>query len=296
MTKCFALIISWYQWKNLCTGVSDVSGYCLYYNSIVRTTFTQTAGQGILRYILPHWSTSPCSLNLIYLKYVWCVISNYILIYSRYELGPPIFVGLVGCLFILLGAVLYTVTVYQVICPERYSNSSIFTLFPVAAEFIPHHWLWQCFDLTVKWYMPMEEEHTWPLAPEEAHTTDPPGCMNLIWAPDDPAAPRAQSSLRQHRRKSQKEMHLCSCYVVCSYLLFFFMLFISCYLEKTSHTLHVWYTVLCWLIICWLYCDVTKAHITNTIVTGICITGYIVISFKTFVPIKKILCLSTYFP
>ncbi|XP_038576522.1 claudin-10 [Micropterus salmoides] len=65
-------------------GVSDVSGYCLYYNSIVRTTFTQTAGQGIL----------------------------------RYELGPPIFVGLVGCLFILLGAVLYTVTVYQVICPE----------------------------------------------------------------------------------------------------------------------------------------------------------------------------------
>ena len=62
--------------------------------------------------------------------------------------------------------------------------------------------------------MPTEEAPTWPLAPEEEpctpDTTDPPGCMGLIWAPDDPAAPRSQSSLRQRQRKTQTEMHLCS--------------------------------------------------------------------------------------
>ena len=40
------------------------------------------------------------------------------------------------------------------------------------------------FGLTVKWYMTMEEAHTWPLAPEEEpctpDTTDHPGSMDLI--------------------------------------------------------------------------------------------------------------------
>lgn len=61
--------------------------------------------------------------------------------------------------------------------------------------------------------MPMEEAHTWPLAPEEEpctlDTTNHTGSMALIWAQDDPAAPRSQRFLRRHRRNTQKEMHLC---------------------------------------------------------------------------------------
>ncbi|KAF7667779.1 hypothetical protein LDENG_00047940 [Lucifuga dentata] len=65
-------------------SVSDVSAYCLYINRIARTTFAESIGPGVL----------------------------------RYDLGPPIFQGLVGCFFILLGAVLYAVTVCRLICPE----------------------------------------------------------------------------------------------------------------------------------------------------------------------------------
>ncbi|XP_044072753.1 claudin-10 [Siniperca chuatsi] len=65
-------------------GVSDISGYCLYINRIARTSFAERAGPRTL----------------------------------RYDLGPPIFLGMVGCFFILLGAVLYAVTVCRVICPE----------------------------------------------------------------------------------------------------------------------------------------------------------------------------------
>ncbi|XP_040005201.1 claudin-10 [Xiphias gladius] len=64
--------------------VSDISAYCLYINRIARTTFAASVGPGVL----------------------------------RYDLGPPIFLGLVGCFFILLGAVFYAVTVWRVICPE----------------------------------------------------------------------------------------------------------------------------------------------------------------------------------
>ncbi|KAK5920872.1 hypothetical protein CgunFtcFv8_024629 [Champsocephalus gunnari] len=66
-------------------SVSDVSGYCLYINRVARTTFAATVGPGVL----------------------------------RYDLGPPIFLGLVGCFLILLGALFYAVTVYRVIFPER---------------------------------------------------------------------------------------------------------------------------------------------------------------------------------
>lgn len=139
---------------------------------------------------------------------------SYIFTNSRYDLGPPIFLGLVGCFLILLGALFYAVTVFRVICPERYSNSSVFNLFPVTAEFIPHCSFCQYFGLTVKWYMPMEEAHMWTLAPEEEpctpDTTNPPGSMDLIWAQDHPEALTTQSSPRQHLRKSQKEMHLCN--------------------------------------------------------------------------------------
>uniref|UniRef100_A0A8C2XKC3 Claudin n=1 Tax=Cyclopterus lumpus TaxID=8103 RepID=A0A8C2XKC3_CYCLU len=39
---------------------------------------------------------------------------------SRYDLGPPIFLGLVGCFLILLGGMFFGVTVFRVIVPERY--------------------------------------------------------------------------------------------------------------------------------------------------------------------------------
>lgn len=47
---------------------------------------------------------------------------------SRYELGSPVFLGLAGGFFILVGAVLYAVTVYKVIRRKRYLNYS--TLIP----------------------------------------------------------------------------------------------------------------------------------------------------------------------
>uniref|UniRef100_A0A669BPY0 Claudin n=1 Tax=Oreochromis niloticus TaxID=8128 RepID=A0A669BPY0_ORENI len=47
---------------------------------------------------------------------------------GKYELGPPVFLGLAGCFFILVGAVLYAVTVYKVIRRGRYLNYS--TLIP----------------------------------------------------------------------------------------------------------------------------------------------------------------------
>ncbi|XP_035459717.1 claudin-10 isoform X1 [Scophthalmus maximus] len=68
----------------LYTGLTDIAGYCLYINRIARTTFAASVGPGVL----------------------------------RYDLGPPIFLGLVGCFLILLGSVFYAVTVCRVICPE----------------------------------------------------------------------------------------------------------------------------------------------------------------------------------
>ncbi|KAG7501913.1 hypothetical protein JOB18_009601 [Solea senegalensis] len=70
--------------KPLLTGVSNIAGYCLYINRVARTTFSASLGPGVL----------------------------------RYDLGPPIFLGLVGCFLIFLGAIFYAVTVFRVICPE----------------------------------------------------------------------------------------------------------------------------------------------------------------------------------
>ncbi|XP_056145047.1 claudin-10 [Lampris incognitus] len=66
-------------------GLADIAAYCLYINRIARTTFAASLERGVL----------------------------------RYDIGTPIFLGLVGSFFILLGAVLYAVTVYRVIFPER---------------------------------------------------------------------------------------------------------------------------------------------------------------------------------
>ncbi len=135
-------------------------------------------------------------------------MTSYILCNHRYDLGTPIFLGLVGCFLIFVGAVFYGVTVCQVIFSERYINSSNFSYFPVIAELLTlAH-----FGLAVKWFMPMEDVHTWPLAPEEEpcipDTTNP---MDLTtWPPDDPAAPRSQIFQRQHQQKCQREMHLCN--------------------------------------------------------------------------------------
>ncbi|XP_017278137.1 claudin-10 [Kryptolebias marmoratus] len=66
-------------------GVSNLSGYCLYINRVARTAFARNPAPGDL----------------------------------RYDLGPPIFLGLVGCFLIMFGAVLYAVTVFRVVYTER---------------------------------------------------------------------------------------------------------------------------------------------------------------------------------
>lgn len=79
---------------------------------------------------------------------------------SRYDLGTPLFLGLVGCFLILLGVVFYAATVYRVIFPERYSNSSSIPIpFLVVAEVTVLLTLLM-FGLAVKWCMIMEEAHT----------------------------------------------------------------------------------------------------------------------------------------
>ncbi|XP_034417829.1 claudin-10 [Cyclopterus lumpus] len=65
-------------------SVSDVAGYCLYINRVAKTTFALRLEPGVL----------------------------------RYDLGPPIFLGLVGCFLILLGGMFFGVTVFRVIVPE----------------------------------------------------------------------------------------------------------------------------------------------------------------------------------
>ncbi|KAL2081655.1 hypothetical protein ACEWY4_023508 [Coilia grayii] len=66
-------------------GVSDIAAYCLYTNRIARTAFAHSLERGVL----------------------------------RYGIGTPIFLGLVGSFFIILGAFLYAVTVYRVLFPKR---------------------------------------------------------------------------------------------------------------------------------------------------------------------------------
>ncbi|XP_054642543.1 claudin-10 isoform X1 [Dunckerocampus dactyliophorus] len=79
--SCFALTL---PLPYMHTGMSDIAAYCLYINRIARTSFAPSLAPGIL----------------------------------RYDLGPPIFLGLVGSFFILLGAVFYAVTVYRVLIPK----------------------------------------------------------------------------------------------------------------------------------------------------------------------------------
>ncbi|XP_077436851.1 claudin 10-like 2 isoform X2 [Vanacampus margaritifer] len=66
-------------------GVSDIAAYCLYINRVARNTFAPNLAPGLL----------------------------------RYDLGPPIFLGLVGSFFILLGALFYAATVFRVVIPKR---------------------------------------------------------------------------------------------------------------------------------------------------------------------------------
>uniref|UniRef100_A0A8C4YYY6 Claudin n=1 Tax=Gadus morhua TaxID=8049 RepID=A0A8C4YYY6_GADMO len=40
-------------------------------------------------------------------------------VYFVYDLGNPIFLGLVGSFLILFGAILYAITVFRVVCPKR---------------------------------------------------------------------------------------------------------------------------------------------------------------------------------
>ncbi|XP_014900397.1 claudin-10-like [Poecilia latipinna] len=66
-------------------GVSNLVAYCLYINRVARSAFATNLPAGEF----------------------------------RYDLGPPIFLGLVGCFLIFFGAVLYAVTVIKVIYPNR---------------------------------------------------------------------------------------------------------------------------------------------------------------------------------
>ncbi|XP_003961933.1 claudin 10-like 2 [Takifugu rubripes] len=80
-------------------GISNIAGYCLYINRIARTTFAPSVGPGVL----------------------------------RYDLGPPIFLGLVGCFLIFLGAVFYAVTVCYVLRRESqvvYANGGGTYMYP----------------------------------------------------------------------------------------------------------------------------------------------------------------------
>ncbi|KAG9335555.1 hypothetical protein JZ751_004458 [Albula glossodonta] len=65
-------------------GISDIAGYCLYINRIARNFFNP--------------NLNPTAL--------------------RYDIGTPLFLGLVGSFLILVGAVFYAVTVIKVLCPE----------------------------------------------------------------------------------------------------------------------------------------------------------------------------------
>lgn len=66
-------------------GMSDIAGYCLYINRVARNAFNQNRQPGAL----------------------------------RYDLGNPIFLGLVGSFLILLGAILYAITVFREVFPKR---------------------------------------------------------------------------------------------------------------------------------------------------------------------------------
>uniref|UniRef100_A0A3Q3JBE1 Claudin n=1 Tax=Monopterus albus TaxID=43700 RepID=A0A3Q3JBE1_MONAL len=57
-----------------------------------------------------------------YALYIIYLFDIFLPFNSRYNVGPPIFVGFAACIFIFVGALLYAVTVFQVICPERYLN------------------------------------------------------------------------------------------------------------------------------------------------------------------------------
>ncbi|KAJ8389755.1 hypothetical protein AAFF_G00114610 [Aldrovandia affinis] len=65
-------------------GISDIAGYCLYINRIARTAFNPVF--------------DPTTL--------------------RYDIGTPLFLGLVGSFLILVGAVFYLFTVLRVIFPK----------------------------------------------------------------------------------------------------------------------------------------------------------------------------------
>ncbi|KAL0963884.1 hypothetical protein UPYG_G00314850 [Umbra pygmaea] len=64
-------------------GFSDIAAYCLYINKVIKVTFTQTSS-GV----------------------------------QQYRIGTPIFLGLVGAGLIVIGAILYAVTVYRVLFPK----------------------------------------------------------------------------------------------------------------------------------------------------------------------------------
>ncbi|XP_056435358.1 claudin-10 [Gadus chalcogrammus] len=73
-------------------GVSDIAGYCLYINRVARNAFTLNLQPGAL----------------------------------RYDLGNPIFLGLVGSFLILFGAILYAITVFRVVWPKRTENVNVY--------------------------------------------------------------------------------------------------------------------------------------------------------------------------
>lgn len=98
-------------------GISNIAGYCLYINRIARTTFAPSVGPGVLRYTAQHSTLCQYISPQVKLGFSFMCPD------PRYNIGPPLFLGLVGCFLIFLGAVFYAVTVCYVLRRERYMIS-----------------------------------------------------------------------------------------------------------------------------------------------------------------------------
>ncbi|XP_066542762.1 claudin 10-like 2 isoform X2 [Hoplias malabaricus] len=73
-------------------GAACAAGYCLYTSRLGRAAFVRLSARGAL---------------------------------LRYQIGPPIYLGFAGSFCIVLGSVLYFVTVYRIIVPKREEDTPI---------------------------------------------------------------------------------------------------------------------------------------------------------------------------
>ncbi|KAL7866224.1 hypothetical protein SRHO_G00114710 [Serrasalmus rhombeus] len=84
-------------------GVADVAGYCLFTIRLGRAAFARMSSRGVL----------------------------------RYQIGPPIYLGFVGSFCIILGSILYAVTVYRILVPKRKVDASMPRKPMTAKSYVP---------------------------------------------------------------------------------------------------------------------------------------------------------------